>query len=87
MLLGPLDLGNHLIAKDGMLEMMLVMAGTDDILQQKVQGRERSDKVTEGHGCGYEFIGSESRDGDFVISFCLFFVRGKIWPKATKMGK
>ena len=52
MLLGPLDLGNHLIAKDGMLEMMLVMAGTDDILQQKVQGRERSDKVTGGHGCG-----------------------------------
>lgn len=36
LLLGPLDLGNHLIAKEGMLEMMLVMAGSDDTLQQKV---------------------------------------------------
>ncbi|KAG0709475.1 Protein unc-45 B [Chionoecetes opilio] len=36
LLLGPLDLGNHLIAREGMLEMMLVMAGTDDTLQQKV---------------------------------------------------
>lgn len=36
LLLGPLDLGNHLIAREGMLEMMLVMASTDDTLQQKV---------------------------------------------------
>lgn len=36
LLLGPLDLGNYFIAKEGILEMMLVMAGTDDILQQKV---------------------------------------------------
>lgn len=41
LLLGPLDLGNHLIAKEGMLEMMLVMAGTEDILQQKVRKRGR----------------------------------------------
>ncbi len=39
LLLGPLDLGNHLIAKEGMLEMMLVMAGTEDTLQQKVGTR------------------------------------------------
>lgn len=36
LLLGPLDLGNQLIAKEGILEMMLVMANTDDVLQQRV---------------------------------------------------
>ncbi|XP_034183265.1 unc-45 myosin chaperone isoform X2 [Osmia lignaria lignaria] len=36
LLLGPLDVGNTVIAKEGILEMILVMAGTDDILQQKV---------------------------------------------------
>ncbi|KAK1127770.1 hypothetical protein K0M31_003256 [Melipona bicolor] len=36
LLLGPLDVGNAIIAKEGILEMILVMAGTDDILQQKV---------------------------------------------------
>lgn len=36
LLLGPLDLGNRLIAREGMLEMMLVMANTDEDLQQKV---------------------------------------------------
>ncbi|XP_003697407.1 protein unc-45 homolog B [Apis florea] len=36
LLLGPLDVGNSVIAKEGILEMILVMAGTDDILQQKV---------------------------------------------------
>lgn len=36
LLLGPLDLGNQFIAKEGILEMMLVMANTDDVLQQKV---------------------------------------------------
>ena len=40
LLLGPLDLGNQLIAREGMLEMMLVMAGIDDVLQQKVRSRE-----------------------------------------------
>ncbi|CAK9831347.1 Protein unc-45 homolog B [Anthophora retusa] len=36
LLLGPLDVGNTVIAKEGILEMILVMAGTDDTLQQKV---------------------------------------------------
>lgn len=36
LLLGPLDVGNNIIARDGMMEMILVMAGSDDILQQKV---------------------------------------------------
>ncbi|XP_012252910.2 protein unc-45 homolog B [Athalia rosae] len=36
LLLGPLDVGNTVIAKEGIMEMILVMAGTDDILQQKV---------------------------------------------------
>lgn len=36
LLLGPLDVGNAIVAKEGILEMILVMAGMDDILQQKV---------------------------------------------------
>ncbi|XP_053980560.1 protein unc-45 homolog B [Hylaeus volcanicus] len=36
LLLGPLDVGNTIIAREGILEMILVMAGTDDLLQQKV---------------------------------------------------
>jgi len=36
LLLGPLDVGNAVVAKEGILEMILVMAGTDDILQQRV---------------------------------------------------
>ncbi|XP_068978895.1 protein unc-45 homolog B [Bombus flavifrons] len=36
LLLGPLDVGNTIIAKGGILEMILVMAGTEDLLQQKV---------------------------------------------------
>jgi len=36
LLLGPLDVGNAVVAKEGILEMILVMAGTDDVLQQKV---------------------------------------------------
>ncbi|KAK3922408.1 Protein unc-45-like protein B [Frankliniella fusca] len=36
LLLGPLDVGNNIVARDGMMEMILVMAGTDDVLQQKV---------------------------------------------------
>ncbi|XP_068210015.1 protein unc-45 homolog B [Palaemon carinicauda] len=36
LLLGSVDCGNHLIAREGILEMMLVMANTDDELQQKV---------------------------------------------------
>ncbi|XP_037078852.1 protein unc-45 homolog B-like [Pollicipes pollicipes] len=36
LLLGPLDLGNKMLAKEGILEMMLVMANTDDLLQQRV---------------------------------------------------
>ncbi|XP_072758351.1 protein unc-45 homolog B [Anoplolepis gracilipes] len=36
LLLGPLDVGNAIVAKEGILEMILVMAGTDDLLQQKV---------------------------------------------------
>lgn len=36
LLLGPLDVGNSIVARDGMMEMILVMAGTEDKLQQKV---------------------------------------------------
>ncbi|XP_012288302.1 protein unc-45 homolog B [Orussus abietinus] len=36
LLLGPLDVGNAFLAKEGIMEMILVMAGTDDPLQQKV---------------------------------------------------
>ncbi|KAJ8888016.1 hypothetical protein PR048_007501, partial [Dryococelus australis] len=36
LLLGPLDVGNTIIARQGIMEMILVMAGTDDLLQQKV---------------------------------------------------
>lgn len=36
LLIGPLDVGNTIIAKEGIMEMILVMAGTEDVLQQKV---------------------------------------------------
>lgn len=36
LLRGPLDVGNAIISKEGIMEMILVMAGSDDILQQKV---------------------------------------------------
>ncbi|XP_063230294.1 protein unc-45 homolog A [Bacillus rossius redtenbacheri] len=36
LLLGPLDVGDSVIAREGIMEMILVMAGTDDRLQQKV---------------------------------------------------
>lgn len=36
LLRGPLDVGNAIIGKEGILEMILVMANTDDTLQQKV---------------------------------------------------
>lgn len=36
LLRGPLDVGNYVISKEGILEMILVMAQTEDILQQKV---------------------------------------------------
>lgn len=36
LLLGPLDVGNSIIARDGIIQMILVMASTDDVLQQKV---------------------------------------------------
>ena len=36
LLLGPLDVGNSIIARDGIIQMILVMASTDDLLQQKV---------------------------------------------------
>ncbi|XP_015108804.1 protein unc-45 homolog B [Diachasma alloeum] len=36
LLLGPLDVGNSIVARDGILQMILVMADTDDVLQQKV---------------------------------------------------
>lgn len=36
LLLGPLDVGNSIIARDGIIQMILVMAGTEDVLQQKV---------------------------------------------------
>lgn len=36
LLRGPLDVGNYIISKEGILEMILVMAQTEDVLQQKV---------------------------------------------------
>lgn len=36
LLMGPIDIGNTILSRDGMMEMILVMANTDDILQQKV---------------------------------------------------
>lgn len=36
LLLGPLDVGSQVFAKDGIMQMILVMATDDDILQQKV---------------------------------------------------
>ncbi|KAG8231774.1 hypothetical protein J437_LFUL010749 [Ladona fulva] len=51
LLLGPLDVGNTILARDGMIEMILVMANSDDLLQQKVAceciiaGASKKDKV------------------------------------------
>ncbi|KAK9874417.1 hypothetical protein WA026_002764 [Henosepilachna vigintioctopunctata] len=36
LLRGPLDVGNAVVGKEGVMEMILVMANTEDILQQKV---------------------------------------------------
>ncbi|XP_063540914.1 protein unc-45 homolog B [Cydia strobilella] len=36
LLRGPLDVGNYIISKEGIMEMILVMAQTEDPLQQKV---------------------------------------------------
>ncbi|GLV38330.1 uncoordinated 45 [Carabus blaptoides fortunei] len=36
LLRGPLDVGNAVMGREGIMEMILVMAGTEDILQQKV---------------------------------------------------
>lgn len=36
LLRGPIDVGNYVISKEGIMEMILVMAQTDDPLQQKV---------------------------------------------------
>ncbi|XP_049797929.1 protein unc-45 homolog B [Schistocerca nitens] len=36
LLLGPLDIGNTIMGREGILQMILVMANTDDILQQRV---------------------------------------------------
>ncbi|EDW83829.1 uncharacterized protein Dwil_GK13474 [Drosophila willistoni] len=36
LLSGPLDVGNQIIARDGILQMILAMATTDDMLQQRV---------------------------------------------------
>lgn len=36
LLLGPLDIGNTILGREGVLQMILVMAGTDDPLQQRV---------------------------------------------------
>ncbi|XP_023167483.2 protein unc-45 homolog B [Drosophila hydei] len=33
---GPLDVGNQVVARDGILQMILAMATTDDLLQQRV---------------------------------------------------
>lgn len=36
LLLGPLDVGNQIFARDGIMQMILAMATVDDLLQQKV---------------------------------------------------
>lgn len=36
LLRGPLDVGNYVISKEGIIEMILFMAQTEDVLQQKV---------------------------------------------------
>lgn len=36
LLLGPLDVGNTIFARDGIMQMILAMASDDDLLQQKV---------------------------------------------------
>ena len=36
LLLGPLDVGSSIVSKEGVLEMILVMANSGDFLQQKV---------------------------------------------------
>ena len=36
LLLGPLDCGNSIISREGIMEMIIMMATTDDLLQQKV---------------------------------------------------
>lgn len=36
LLLGPIEIGNNLLSREGMMEMVLVMANSDDVLQQKV---------------------------------------------------
>lgn len=36
LLLGPIDVGNQIISKEGILQMILVMATSEDVLQQKV---------------------------------------------------
>lgn len=36
LLRGPLDVGNAVVGKDGIMQMILVMANTKDVLQQKV---------------------------------------------------
>jgi hypothetical protein len=36
LLRGPLDVGNAIIGKEGIIEMILVMANSEDVLQQKV---------------------------------------------------
>lgn len=36
LLMGPLDVGNHCLAQTGVMEMMLVMANSDDVVQQCV---------------------------------------------------
>ncbi|XP_046396324.1 protein unc-45 homolog B [Ischnura elegans] len=51
LLLGPLDVGNAILAREGVIEMILVMANSDDLLQQKVSceciiaGASKKDKV------------------------------------------
>uniref|UniRef100_A0A8D8UG58 Protein unc-45 homolog B n=1 Tax=Cacopsylla melanoneura TaxID=428564 RepID=A0A8D8UG58_9HEMI len=52
LLLGPLEVGSSIMAKEGILEMVLVMANTDDELQQRVACEciiavaSKKDKVT-----------------------------------------
>ncbi|XP_071451063.1 protein unc-45 homolog B [Hetaerina americana] len=51
LLLGPLEVGNTILAREGVIEMILVMANSDDLLQQKVAceciiaGASKKDKV------------------------------------------
>lgn len=45
LLRGPLDVGNAIIGKDGIMQMILVMANTEEVVQQRVSVSNTSVKI------------------------------------------